>query len=886
MSVHANTDGLISAYLHAVPYPAVVLSGEGGPDSGQVLAANAAARGVLCAGGETAPFGTLSEELGAPLFGESHRRPRSAVSLQRSWKGMPVVAIHVTGSRGDRPIWLVTAQQDEMVRHNLRGTEKELIDALPVATIVHRCGILLHANPMAISLLGGSLGEFLARGHIFGSLPHDLPMTMVRGTGVDGAIFTMDGERRLVRFRQSPMETGEGTVSLLTIEPQDLSGGVYRTEGLLREAIDNLSDTFILYDADSRVVLTNRRFHEAFPFLPAQDAIVGMTMREIVTANVMEGSVTDPTYDAEHAEEWIDSFLARREAMPIYMEEDRWPDGRWDLVKDQRLASGGFVSVRTDITDRKRAEIALRHHELSLESELAERTKHLEAVLTNMAQGVIVLDPDLRVVLTNPGLHEIIGYPPELGQRGTHVGELIRDRIRKGIVLPGEEELDLTEDELVEKRLKAYRELKRERYAQYYPSGRLIETRRMKLIDGSIICTFTDITEQAEAEAELTRQREALYQSEKLSALGMLLAGVAHELNNPLSVVLGQSSMLEEQITDSRLQDRARRARIAAERCIKIVKTFLAMARGEPGLRRDIDVNALVRQAIDVAGYQLEGMGVSLISRQADALPLIEGDPDQLTQVIVNLMLNASQAMQEQEEDRVLTIETSYVEAPRMVEVTVSDTGPGVPDELRRRIFDPFFTTKPQGVGTGIGLAMSHGMVSAHGGTITVEDAPIRGACFRVRLPTIAPAKPREDGPAAGTAKTTQRRARVLIVDDEVEITEIVAAFLRNCGFDPVTTSEGRKALEILEAGGIDVVICDLRMPDMDGPAIWAEIEKRWPHLTTRVIFATGDMLAERNMRFLERAGCPCLEKPFTPEQVCRLVMDCLAEDEADVSAD
>ncbi|MEQ9812783.1 MAG: PAS-domain containing protein [Azospirillaceae bacterium] len=877
MSLWLSDDSLLHAFLESASYPVLILGGDAGPDSGEIVRANAHAVAFFGLEGGGPSATTLSRHLGHALFGDIQRRCRPSVSLLRSWRDESLVAVLATASRGDRPLWVITIPERTPPRNPLDVAESELIDALPVATIVHRDGMPLQVNSAAVSLAGGIASEFLARGHIFGFLPHDVPRTFARGADFEGACFTQGGERRSASFRQSPLESNGRKLSLLSVSPGSASSDAFRTEGLLREAIDNLSDTFILYDSEDRVVLTNRRFHQAFPFLPEQDAIVGMTMREVVSGSVRAGSVTDPTYDPEHAEEWIDSFLARRTAMPIYLEEDRWPDGRWDLVKDQRLSSGAFVSVRTDITDRKRAEIALRHHELTLESELAERTKHLEAVLTNMAQGVIVLDPDLRVVLTNPGLHEIIGYPPELGQRGTHVGELIRDRIRKGIVLPGEEEIDLDEEGLIERRLEAYRQLKRETYAQWYPSGRLIETRRQKLADGSIICTFTDITEQAEAEAELTRQREALYQSEKLSALGMLLAGVAHELNNPLSVVLGQSSMLEDRLKDAKLQDRARRARIAAERCIKIVKTFLAMARGEPGLRRDLEVNAIVRQAVEIAGYQVDGMGVTTVKRLADALPAIEGDPDQITQVVVNLMLNAAQAMSEEAGRRVLTVETGHLAESRQVEIVVSDTGPGVPADLRRRIFDPFFTTKPMGVGTGIGLAMCHGMVAAHGGTITVEDAVGGGACFRVRLPTVL--SPAQEEEAAGTTgETGMSTGRILIVDDEAEIAEIAAAFLRRCGFEPVTTSAGRTALEILEDGGIDAVLCDLRMPDLDGPAIWAEIEKRWPALRSRVIFATGDMLSERNLRFLERTGCPCLEKPFTPEDLCRLVRDCLTE--------
>ena len=651
-----------------------------------------------------------------------------------------------------------------------------------------------------------------------------------------------------------------------------------RTEALLREAIDTLSDSFVLYDADDRAVLTNKRFHEIFPFLTPQDAVTGARMVDLVRAGVDHGMFAAPASEDGDPEAWIAELIEKRRSPELRLREDAWPDGRWDLVREKRLASGGFVSVRTDITDRKRAELALKSHEIELGEALAERTRHLEAVLANVAQGVIVLSPDLRVVLTNQGLHDLVGYPKELGKPGTHVSELIRDRLEHDLYLPGEDRDGADRETLIQQRLDAYQSLTREAYRHVFPNGRLIEIRREKLSDGTIVCTFMDVTEQANAEQELQRQREALYQREKLSALGMLLAGVAHELNNPLSVVLGQASLMESYGVDDTQKERARRIHHAADRCAKIIKTFLAMARDEPASRTAVQLNDLVEQSIDLMDYQFRRSDTQVITRLADDLPVVIGDPDQLNQVVVNLIINALQALEGTVEPRRITVRTEHLAAKdadkEEIELVVTDTGPGVPEELRGRIFDPFFTTKPTGIGVGVGLSVCHGMVTAHAGTISVEPAPGGGAQFRVRLP-CGPAG-REETTVDPKASSETSGGRVLIIDDEPEICEVISEFLRSTGAEIAVAKNGRDGLQYLDesagGGNYDVVVCDLRMPDMDGPALFAEVGRRWPHLLRRFIFVTGDLLSAASREFLDTCGRPYLEKPFLPDQVRRIV--------------
>jgi len=213
---------------------------------------------------------------------------------------------------------------------------------------------------------------------------------------------------------------------------------------------------------------------------------------------------------------------------------------------------------------------------------------------------------------------------------------------------------------------------------------------------------------------------------------------VAHELNNPLSVIIGQTLMLREDVSDPALLQRIDRLANAADRSAKIVRTFLAMARHEPAALAAVAVNLMVETALDVVRGNLEAAGVDLLMALDPAGPVVAADEDQMTQVLVNLFLNAAQAMRGQGGGllRVAT-ETGGTRQGRCL-VRVADNGPGVPDALKSRIFEPLFTTKEVGEGTGIGLALSHRIVRSHGGEITVGDAPGGGAVFVLDLPLAA----------------------------------------------------------------------------------------------------------------------------------------------------
>lgn len=387
------------------------------------------------------------------------------------------------------------------------------------------------------------------------------------------------------------------------------------------------------------------------------------------------------------------------------------------------------------------------------------------------------------------------------------------------------------------------------------------------------------IVERARAEADLARSQEALYQSEKLTALGSLLAGLSHEMNNPLSVVVLQSVMMEEDSAGSSLAGRARRIREAAERCSRIVATFLAMARQRPPERMAVDLNKVVEGALGLAAYGLRSSGIGVERALNATLPTIEGDADQLHQVLVNLVINAQHALQNVSGERKLRVASRLGRQPGTIEIEVADNGPGIAPEARRRIFEPFFSTKPQGAGTGLGLSFSLGVVEAHGGRLELTEAE-GGASFLITLPTsVQSALSSDDSPGhtiAADEVTAEPTRLALIVDDEPEIADTLGELLEREGYKVRIASSGREAREQLALQDYDLILSDLRMPDGDGASLYAWVAAERPHLTSRLGFVTGDTIEPNAGAFLASTDRPRLEKPFTPGALKAFIDDVL----------
>ncbi len=472
------------------------------------------------------------------------------------------------------------------------------------------------------------------------------------------------------------------------------------------------------------------------------------------------------------------------------------------------------------------------------------------AMVDHAPLAIVTRDGQDRIVDFNPAAETLFGVP-----RARALGQELAP-----LILP-------------EAALGGPRRLASGTHTARHQSGREFPMQLMNFrvqIDGEPFDTafITDLSAQQDATAQIDRQRDALRQSEKLSAMGTLLAGVAHELNNPLAIVMGRASLLEEKAEGGAVQDDARRIREAAERCGRIVRTFLNMARQRPPSRSAVQINDTVRAAADMLGYTLRSHGIKVDLQLADAMPDVQADADQLGQVVLNLVVNAQQAMESMQGPRVLALATG-VEAPRpgaagrepRVWLRVSDTGPGVPVPARERLFEPFFTTKAAGFGTGLGLSVSRSIVREHGGDLVLEPRD-GGAVFRMSLPISGGAAPVSVPVPLDTASDDLHH-RVLVVDDEAEIADLMRAVLEGAGFDVATAESGAVALEMLAEARFDAIVSDVRMPDIDGAALWRAVREQHPLLARRMLFVSGDTLSSQARQVLEETRCPSLDKPF-----------------------
>jgi len=388
---------------------------------------------------------------------------------------------------------------------------------------------------------------------------------------------------------------------------------------------------------------------------------------------------------------------------------------------------------------------------------------------------------------------------------------------------------------------------------------------------------YRDLERHNRSLEQLVAERtQRLLQSEKVATMGSLLAGVAHELNNPLAILMGQALLLKESAGDGPFAARATKIGTAAERCARIVRNFLSLARQRPTERGAVHLNAVVHEALELLAYEMRTDSVDVLSDLAEGLPPLWADGHQLHQVLVNLMTNAHHAMRKAPGPRRITVTTALDATRRRAQLTIGDTGPGVPGELRDKIFEPFFTTKPSGEGTGLGLSLCRGIIEDHGGTIALDSTPGQGATFRIDLPL----SDRAIGATAhvdADALPPVSNKRVLVVDDEHEVATLLVEVVAAAGHQVDVAHNGRAALEHLTQHAYDLVLTDTKMPEMDGVALYRQIEHRWPALRGRMVFLTGDVLDAAKREFLEGTGAPFLTKPFDVTDVRRLVHRMLA---------
>jgi signal transduction histidine kinase/CheY-like chemotaxis protein len=367
---------------------------------------------------------------------------------------------------------------------------------------------------------------------------------------------------------------------------------------------------------------------------------------------------------------------------------------------------------------------------------------------------------------------------------------------------------------------------------------------------------------------------QQLLQAEKMAALGQTVSGVAHELNNPLATILTWAERLASTSLDEGVRRGVEVILGEAERAARIVRSLLTFARKRRSTRAMVDVNQIITDTLARRAYEPVTANIATDVALASGLPRVLADAHQIAQVLLNLVSNAEQAMLAAHGRGALVIRTCHVVGRDAVALEVTDDGPGIPPDIQAKIFEPFFTTKEVGHGTGLGLAVAYAIVQEHGGRIRVDSTPGRGASFVAEFPIGEEVQPRPRQPAAPVS--SDRAGTVLVVEDEPALAAAVVEALNASGFRAEHAADGEEALACVRRQPYDAIVCDLKMPRVDGMTFYRAIRATAPELARRVIFVTGDVAGTDAERFLDDSGCRWLAKPFRLGDLLRAVRDTL----------
>jgi len=378
--------------------------------------------------------------------------------------------------------------------------------------------------------------------------------------------------------------------------------------------------------------------------------------------------------------------------------------------------------------------------------------------------------------------------------------------------------------------------------------------------------------------------QQQLIQSEKLSAIGELISGIAHELNNPLTGVMGYSQLLQlREDLDDRAKESLLKINNLALRCQKIVQNLLSFARKQKPERTLSDINEIMEKTVELRIYELQVNNIQISQELDKNLPKTIADAHQLQQVFLNVLTNGEQAMLEAHGKGHLSIRTRTNSQKTKILVEITDDGPGIPESYLTRIFDPFFTTKEVGKGTGLGLSISYGMIKEHGGSIYARSRLEKGTTFTIELPIISrlqseTSESLEQRPQ-GQFDKLARGKRVLVVDDEQYILDFFVEVFQSLSMPVDTATNGRGAMDKMQNNEYDLIVTDFKMPQMSGRDLFNWIKENRPPLANRMIFVTGDTVSPETSSFFEDNRNRYLAKPFKIEEVKEVIQKVLETD-------
>jgi signal transduction histidine kinase len=382
-----------------------------------------------------------------------------------------------------------------------------------------------------------------------------------------------------------------------------------------------------------------------------------------------------------------------------------------------------------------------------------------------------------------------------------------------------------------------------------------------------------DITGQVEA-----REKEKLLQQElnltsRLASIGEVAAGITHEINNPLTSVIAFAQILSQKDLPGDIAEAVEVINQGAGRIANIVEKLLTFARRRKPHKEYTDINDVIRSIVEMRAYEMRNNNIELVTSLAPDLPHTMANVGELQQVLMNIIINAEQAISGGKRNRgKICVET--VDINDTIRISITDDGPGIAEEHIDRLFDPFFTTKDDAGGTGLGLSISYGIIKEHGGKIIARSPEGCGAVFIIELPVVAGVQAREAFVPVREEPVQVAACNILVVDDEIHICQALEKLLSREGHHVETIRAAEKALQKLRNSKYDLILLDIKMPGIDGIEFYHRMKTITPSLQDRVICITGDIISPKNKEFLENTGIPCITKPFGVDELVGLVKE------------
>lgn len=746
----------------------------------------------------------------------------------------------VATAEGASPVLLVAAQDE--LRKSQRRFAAIFENSSDAILLCDGDGRHLDANRAACELLATSREELLGKsGGLFMADP-ERRRALVQSGHLDGTIdvATHDGGTRTVEYRAVGNILPGLHLTIFRDVTDELAAQT--AQARLAAIVKSSADAIVGLTGDGVIVDWN----------PAAERLYGYRAAEALgrVPAFLEG----PEQQGEWPQLWkqlmrgeqvseLETVRRRKDGADVEVSLTMSPiwDGTGTVI--------GYSEIARDITDHKQAE------------------RRFKAILESAPDAIVAVDRAGTIVLVNGRVEQVFGY-----KRGELLGQSVHILLPEG--------------------LRAIHEDHRENYVRapvlrLRTKGRELHARRK---DGTtfaveitlspvehgpdgplVIAAVRDVTDRNE-------MRDQLIISDRMVSIGTLAAGVAHEINNPLSAVtanldlaLNEVAVLAKGLDGlEELADELRDAREAAERVRLIVRDLKIFSRLEEERLQPVDVQRIMDSTLRMAWNEIRHR--ARLVKDYGIVPEVRASDSRLGQVFLNIIVNAAQAIPEGRANANVIRVSSAVEASGLVVVTISDTGPGMPPEVLERLFTPFFTTKPVGVGSGLGLSICQRLVTNFGGHISVESKIGQGTAFRIFLVPAAPKEAPQEAPRPAPSEIARRR--VLVVDDEKMIGRAVRRTL-GPEHDVTALTSAREALQRVVAGErFDVILCDLMMPQMTGMELHAELLRIAPDQAGRMIFITGGAFTPLARDFLEQTAHPRLEKPFDLQQLRALVND------------